>query len=110
MLSTRAAQRVAKKKKKKKLLTSPFPGILNGQLEVGKSSKWVVGVPMIVPDLLHNGEEDGIFGHPFRDPLPSAAMIQWFPYNTNCHVVTWSGPLTEIVSHVSGTENRVLPP
>ena len=75
-LSTRAAQRVAKK-----LMTSPFPGFLDDQLEVDKSGKWVVGVPMITTNLLQSGAEDGTFGHPIRDPLASAAMIQWLPYD-----------------------------
>ena len=42
-----------------------------------------------------------MFGHPIRDALDSAAVIQWFPYDfTLCHVVTWNGPLTKIVSHM----------
>ena len=83
----------------------PFKGALvealpDDQLEVGKSGKWVVKVLMIVTDLLQNGAEDGIFEHPIRKALESAAKIKLFPYdNTNCHVVTWYGRLTKIVSH-----------
>ena len=94
--STQAARCVAKK-----LMTSQFPSLLNDHLEFGKSCKRLVGVLMIATDLLQNGAQDGMFRHPIRDALDSAAIIQWFPYdNTHCHVVTWYGPLTKIVSHM----------
>ena len=75
-LGTRAAQCVAKK-----LVTGPFPSLVNDQLKVSKSGKWLVGEMMIVTDLLQNGAEDGMFGPPTRDALVSAAIIQWFMYN-----------------------------
>ena len=85
----------------KKLMTSPFPSFLNDQLEVSNSSKRLVRLLMIVTDLLQNGSEDKMFGHPIRDALDSAPLIQWFPYDdTQCHVVTWYGQLTTIVSNV----------
>ena len=56
---------------------------------------------MIVTDLQQNGAEDRMLGHPIRDSLARVALIQWFPYNNaKCHVVTWYGPLTSVVSHM----------
>ena len=82
-------------------MSSPFPCFLNDLIEVSKSDKRLVVVLMVVTDLLQNGAEEEMFGHPIRDALASAAMIQWFPYdNTNCRVVTWYGPLTKVVSHM----------
>ena len=57
-LSTRAALCDAKK-----LMTSPFPSLLDDQLEVSQRGKWLVGVLMIVSDLLQFSAEDGMFGH-----------------------------------------------
>ena len=95
-LGTRAALCVAKK-----LMTSPFPSLLDDQLDVSQRGKWLVRVLMIVTDLLQKSAEDGMFGHTTRDALDSAAIIQRFlTDNTNCHVATWYGPLTKIVSHM----------
>ena len=81
-------------------MSSAFPCFLHDLLEVSKSGKRLVGALMIITDLLQNGAKDGMFGHPIRDSLARVALIDWFPYNNaNCHVVTWYGPPTQIVSH-----------
>ena len=50
---------------------------------------------MIVTDPSQHGTKDGMFGHPVRDALDSAAISQQFLYdNTNCHVVSLYGRLT----------------
>ena len=65
--STQAVQCVSKK-----LMTSPFPSFLDDQLEVSKSGKRLAGELMTVTDLLQNGAEDKMCGHPIRDALDSA--------------------------------------
>ena len=53
-----------------------------------------------ITDPLQNGTKDMMFGHPVRDALDSAAISQRFlSENTNCHVVSLYGPLTQFVSH-----------
>ena len=98
-LSTRAPRCVAKK-----LMTSPFPGLLDDQLEVSQSGKRL--------DLLQISAEKGTLGHPTRDALNSAATSQRFLYdNTNCHVVTFLWTVRQDhQSHESGSGNHVPQP
>ena len=103
---TWAAQCVAKK-----LKTSPFPSFLNDLLEVSKSGKRLIGVLMIIADLLQNGAEDGMFGHPIRNSLAHAAliMVSVQQHELPCGHLVWTAHLNGH-SHERGSENRVPAP
>ena len=53
---------------------SPFPRLLNCQLEVSESGKWLVGVRVTVTDLLQNSAKYRVFGHPTRDAFDSVTV------------------------------------
>ena len=56
---------------------------------------------MIVTDLLQNGTEQVMFGHPWRHLSTRAAVVLSHPKSkADCHMITWYGPFTEVVSYV----------
>ena len=56
---------------------------------------------MVVTDLLQDGSEQGMFGHPWRHLQTRAAVVLSLPKsNADCHMITWYGQFTRVVSYV----------
>ena len=61
--------------------------------EVGEGGERVIRVPMTVTDLLRNGAENGMFGHPTRDSLDFAAASCRFLHDySDSNMIARNGP------------------
>ena len=78
-----------------------FLGFFDNLFEVCLGREGFVGVPMVVTDLLQDGTEQGMFGHPWRHLQTRTAVVLSLPKsNADCHMISWYGPFTQIVGYV----------